>query len=95
VAARKYTPDLKAQALRLVDEAKSAGQRRGVIPRIADQLGINRDTLRNWVSCAAPTGAGSVTVTISGISGKVWSERDLYDAVQRQTLIRRRWNPGL
>lgn len=95
MAARKYAPDLKAQALRLVDEAKSAGQRRGVIARIADQLGINRDTLRHWVSCAGPSGAGSATITISGTSGKVWSERDLYDAVQRQTLRRWRWNPGL
>lgn len=47
---KKYPDELRERAVRLVFEMrKSTGQRRGAIARVADQLGINRETLRNWV----------------------------------------------
>lgn len=49
-APKKYPDELRERAVRLVFEMrKSTGQRRGAIARVADQLGINRETLRNWV----------------------------------------------
>lgn len=49
-APRKYTDELRERAVRLVFQMrKSAGQRRGAVARVAEQLGVNRETLRNWV----------------------------------------------
>lgn len=49
-APKKYPDELRERAVRLVFEMrKSTGQRRGAIARVADQLGINRETLRNRV----------------------------------------------
>jgi transposase len=49
-APKKYTDELRERAVRLVVEMrKSTGQRHGALARVADQLGINRETLRNWV----------------------------------------------
>jgi transposase len=52
-APKKYTDELRERAVRLVVEMrKSTGQRHGAlarVARVADQLGINRETLRNWV----------------------------------------------
>ncbi len=52
-APKKYPDELRARAVRLVFEIrKSSGQKQGVIARVADQLGVNRETLRNWVNQA-------------------------------------------
>jgi len=49
-AARKYPDELRERAVRLVfDMGAETGQRRGPIKRVADQLGVNDETLRNWV----------------------------------------------
>ena len=49
-APRKYPEDLCEHATRLAVEAcRNAATRDEAIARIADQLGINRETLRNWV----------------------------------------------
>ncbi|MTV28154.1 transposase [Nitriliruptoraceae bacterium ZYF776] len=44
-APRKYPDELRQRAVRLVRE----DDQRGAIARVADRLGINRETLRNWV----------------------------------------------
>ncbi len=52
-APKKYPDELRERAVRLVLEIrKSSGQKQGVIARVADQLGVNRETLRNWVNQA-------------------------------------------
>ena len=49
-APRKYPPELRDRALRMVFEIRQqTGQRVGAIARVADQLGINREALRGWV----------------------------------------------
>jgi transposase len=46
---RRYPPELRERAVRMVLETiQQTGERHGVIARVADQLGINRETLRNW-----------------------------------------------
>lgn len=56
-APRKYTDELRERAVRLVLELrKSSGQKQGAIARVADQLGVNRETLRNWVNQAEVDG---------------------------------------
>lgn len=47
---RKYPPELKDRAVRLVLAARDEdGGRRGACTRVGQQLGIPSDTLRGWV----------------------------------------------
>jgi transposase len=51
---RRYPPELRDRAVRMVAEAIEAqgGQRHGVIPRVAHQLGVGVESLRTWVNQA-------------------------------------------
>jgi transposase len=52
-APRKYPQELKDRAVRLVFEVRSDSQsKRGAISQVGEQLGINPETLRNWVKQA-------------------------------------------
>jgi transposase len=49
-AQRRYPPELRERAVRMVLETmQQSGQRVGVITRIARQLGIGAESLRGWV----------------------------------------------
>ena len=49
-AQRRYPPELKARAVRMVQEAiKETGRRHGAVTRVSVQLGIGSETLRSWV----------------------------------------------
>jgi transposase len=48
-AQRRYPAELRERATRMVLEGHASGQRYGVVSRIARQLGIEPETLRNWV----------------------------------------------
>ena len=49
-APQKYPDELRARAVRMVFEVRErTGQRLGAIARVGDQLGVNKETLRNWV----------------------------------------------
>ncbi|PRY04594.1 transposase [Kineococcus rhizosphaerae] len=52
-APRKYPDELRERAIRMAIEARrDPATRTGAVKRIGGQLGINPDTLRNWVSQA-------------------------------------------
>lgn len=46
---RRYPPELRERAVRLVDQAATEGERHGAITRVAHQLGIGPESLRQWV----------------------------------------------
>ena len=49
-APRKYSVELQQRATRMaIDARKDPGSSRGAIKRIADQLGVHPEALRNWV----------------------------------------------
>jgi transposase len=49
-APRKYPDELRERAVRMaVDLRRDPATRAGALKRVADQLGINPETLRNWV----------------------------------------------
>ena len=49
-APRKYPDELRERATRLaVDARRDPATRPGALKRIGEQLGINPETLRNWV----------------------------------------------
>jgi transposase len=50
---RRYPPELRERAVRLVREAiAESGERQGAVTRVARQLGIGPESLRNWVKQA-------------------------------------------
>ena len=52
-ALKKYPPELKERAVRLVVDARGGpGRDRGACTRVGQQLGIPPDTLRGWVQRA-------------------------------------------
>jgi transposase len=52
-AQKRYPPELKERAVRMVQETiAETGVRDGVVSRIARQLGIGDQSLRNWVAQA-------------------------------------------
>lgn len=53
-AQKRYPPELRERAVRMVREAVAAqgGQAYGVVTRIARQLGVGPESLRNWVNQA-------------------------------------------
>ncbi len=49
-APKRYPDELRERAVRMVFQVREeSGQQLGAVARVADQLGINRETLRNWV----------------------------------------------
>lgn len=58
---KKYPDELKARAIELVIHAQSdPTTAHGAAGRVADQLGLNRETLRSWVSAHKKSGATTV-----------------------------------
>jgi transposase len=52
-APRKYPDELQERAIRLaVDARRDPATRWGALRRVGEQLGINPETLRNWVQQA-------------------------------------------
>jgi transposase len=52
-APRKYPEELRERAIRMaVDLRRVPATRSGALRRVGDQLGINPETLRNWVQQA-------------------------------------------
>jgi transposase len=52
-APRKYPDELRERATRMAVEARQdPATRSGALARVASQLGINAETLRNWVTQA-------------------------------------------
>ena len=49
-APRKYPEELRERAIRMaVDARRDPSRRSGALRRVGEQLGINPETLRNWV----------------------------------------------
>ena len=51
---RRYPPELRERAVRMVEQAiaEAGGERFGVVTRVARQLGVGSESLRQWVAQA-------------------------------------------
>src|ERR671939_205171 len=69
---RRYPPELRERAIRMVHEAiTESGERQGAVTRVARQLGIGPESLRNWVKQAEIDGGkrpGVSSATAGGSS---------------------------
>ena len=49
-APKKYSDELRDRAVRMVFQVqRESGRRQGAVAGVAAKLGVNRETLRNWV----------------------------------------------
>jgi transposase-like protein len=59
---KRYPPELKERAVRMVLETiEKTGERSGAVSRIARQLGIGDQSLRNWVAQAEGASSGAAS----------------------------------
>ena len=71
VAPRKYPEELRERSIRLaLDAGKSPASRAGACRRIGEQLGINPETLRGWVT-QAEVDAGTRTGTTTADAARL------------------------
>ena len=76
-APRKYPEELRQRAIRMtLDARKDPVSRPGACARIGDQLGINPDTLRGWVTQAEVDAGGRPGTTTSDRSRTAARDRE-------------------
>jgi transposase len=76
-APRKYPDELRERATRMAVEARrDPATRTGALRRIGDQLGINPETLRNWVIQAEIDGGDRPGTTTSDAQRLAELERE-------------------
>jgi transposase len=88
-APRKYPDELRERAVRMaVDARKDPATRAGALARIGGQLGINPETLRNWVT-QAEIDAGARPGTTSSEAEKIAQlERDNRELRRANAILR-------
>ena len=77
---RRYPPELRERAVRLVAEtAAERGDRHGAVTHVARQLGIGPESVRNWVHQAAVDAGDRVGLTtelaLDALEMAIWSRR--------------------
>lgn len=84
-APRKYPDELRERAIRLtLDARKNPAARAGACARIGEQLGINAETLRGWVTHAE--------VDEGGRPGTTSTDKEKLDKLEREVTELRRAN---
>jgi transposase len=89
VAPRKYPEELRERSIRLaLDARKSPASRAGACRRIGEQLGINPETLRGWVS-QAEVDAGTRTGTTTADAVRLAElEREVRELRRANAILR-------
>ena len=88
-APRKYPEELRERAIRLtLDARKDSAGRAGACSRIGEQLGINAETLRGWVT-QAEVDAGTRPGTTSSEADRIAElERDNRELRRANAILR-------
>jgi transposase len=82
---RRYPPELKERAVRLVlERVAETGERQGAVTRVARQLGIGAESLRAWVHQAEIDGGVRAGLTSE--------ERERIKVLERENRELRRAN---
>jgi transposase len=89
VAPRKYPEELRGRAIRLaLDARKDPASRPGAVRRIGEQLGINPETLRGWVTQAEIDAGSRPGTTTSDAQRLVELERENRELRRSNAILR-------
>jgi transposase len=88
-ALRKYPEELRERAIRLtLDARKDPASRPGACARIGEQLGINPQTLRGWVTQAEVDAGARPGTTTSDAEKLAQLERDNRELRRANAILR-------
>jgi len=88
-APRKYPDELRERAIRLaIDARKDPASRPGACQRIGQQLGINADTLRGWVTQAEVDDGARPGTTTSDAQRLSELEREVKELRRTNAILR-------
>jgi transposase len=88
-AQRRYPPELRERAVRMVLEARRADPHdHGVISRVARQLGIGTESLRTWVRQTEVDGGTRPGVTTEEKTRIAELERELREVRRANEILR-------
>ena len=88
-APRKYPEELRERAIRMaVDARRDPVTRPGALRRVGEQLGINPETLRGWVSQAEIDAGERVGTTTSDAARLAELEREVKELRRSNAILR-------
>jgi transposase len=88
-APRKYSVELQERATRMaIDARRDPATSRGAIKRVADQLGVHPEALRNWVRQAEVDGGLRPGTTTEESSRLAELERENRELRRANTILR-------
>ena len=88
-APRKYPDELRERAVRMaVDARKDPTTRAGAMARIGGQLGINPETLRNWVTQAEIDAGNRPGTTTTDAERLTELEREVKELRRANAILR-------
>ncbi len=88
-APRKYPDELRERAVRMaVDARKDPATKPGALARIGGQLGINPETLRNWVTQAEIDEGSRPGTTTTDAERLSDLEREVKELRRANTILR-------
>ena len=89
VAPRKYSDELRERAIRMaLDARRDPATSTGAIKRIADQLGVHPEALRNWVRQAEIDGGLRPGTTTDEASRIAELEREVRELRRANEILR-------
>ncbi len=88
-APRKYPEELRERAIRMaVELRRDPATRQGALRRVGEQLGINPETLRNWVSQAEVDAGDRPGTTTAEAARIVELEREVRELRRTNEILR-------
>ena len=89
-SSKRYPPELKERAIRMALDAikEAGGERHGVIPRIARQLGVGDQSLREWVKQAEVDGGRRPGVSSEDKKRIAELERELKETKRANEILK-------
>ena len=88
-APRRYPDELRERAIRLaVELRRDPSTRSGALRRVGEQLGINRETLRSWVTQAEINAGDRVGMTSDEARRVLELEREVRELRRANEILR-------
>ena len=85
---RRYPPELRERAVRMVKEAITQAGGHGVVTRVAIQLGMGSETLRHWVKQAEVDSGQRPGTTTEGLRRIAELEREVRELRRANEILK-------